>query len=148
MHPAIAQGFESTAGAARSFYAALKSEGEARWERTPAGERLWIMAAVVIGAGAGILVGLVLPTWAAATVTAFAGAAVLLPGVLWLWHALSLPGRSMLEFSALGWLVIWIAVALLGVAVQTQGLLPVGGEAEAAPAKKKSRKAKARKAAA
>lgn len=130
----------AAAESARAFSKALREEIGARWERTPGGERLWIMVGALIGAAGGIAIGLVMPHWAAATVTSFTGAAVMLPSASWLAHGLNLPGREMLNLSAGGWIAVWLAVALVGLAIQTQGLIPLGDNAheEPKPAKKRS----------
>ncbi|MBL0870675.1 MAG: hypothetical protein IBJ18_08875 [Phycisphaerales bacterium] len=130
----------AAAESARAFSKALREEIGARWERTPGGERLWIMVGALIGAAGGIAIGLVMPHWAAATVTSFTGAAVMLPSASWLAHGLNLPGREMLNLSAGGWIAVWLAVALVGLAIQTQGLIPMGehAHAEPKPAKKRS----------
>lgn len=130
----------AAAESARAFSKALREEIGARWERTPGGERLWIMVGALIGAAGGIAIGLVMPHWAAATVTSFTGAAVMLPSASWLAHGLNLPGREMLNLSAGGWIAVWLAVALVGLAIQTQGLIPMGEHAheEPKPAKKRS----------
>lgn len=138
--PGAGAELSAAAGAAQNFYGALRGEIGSRWEQTPAGERLWVLVAAVIGAGGGLIIGLVVPNWAAATVTAFLGAAIFLPGVVWLANSMELPGRAFLNLSAMGWTVVWAAVAMVGLAIQTQGLIPVSEEPK--PKKKKAKKAK------
>lgn len=124
-----------TAARAHNLVAALRAEADDRWQRTPAGERLWIMVAGVVGAVVGIILGILMPAWAAAAITSFVGAAVALPAAAWLMVALDLPGQSALNLSPLGWSVLWISAALLGLVVQSQGLIPVSE-----PASKPKRK--------
>lgn len=138
----------ATARQAREFWNSLSTDARSSWDRTPGAERLWIITAGLVGLGLGIALGIVMPNWAAATVTAFAGAAIFLPALVWLAHALSVPGREILNLSALGWAMVWVAVALIGVAIQTQGLIPIAagaGEGDAEPKAKKKTAGKRKK---
>jgi len=100
------------------------------------------MVAGVLGAVVGIILGILMPAWAAAAITSFVGAAVALPAAAWLMVALDLPGQSALNLSPLGWSVLWVSAALLGLVVQSQGLIPVSE-----PASKPKRKRAAKRAA-
>ncbi len=133
----------STAARARDVAVAIRAAAADRWQSTPAGERLWIMCAGVVGAGLGILLGILMPAWAAATVTSFTGSAVALPSAAWLMVATNLPGQSMLNLSPLGWTVVWVSVAVLGLVIQTQGLINVSEKPAKGKRKKAARKAEA-----
>ncbi len=130
----------TTAARAHDLTLAIRAAASERWQQTPAGERLWIMCAGVVGAGLGILLGILMPAWAAATVTSFTGSAVALPSAAWLMVATDLPGQSMLNLSPLGWTVVWVSVAVLGLVIQTQGLIPVSDKPAKGKRKKTARK--------
>lgn len=125
---------DSTAYKARELYRAASSQISTAWEGTPQPHRMWLIGSGVIGAGVGVLAGLALPGWAAAAVTSLVGAAVWLPAAAWLMHAFYLPGREHVTLAPVGWAVVWVVVAVIGIAVQTQGLMP-GGEKRAKKSK-------------
>lgn len=118
---------DSTAAKARDLYRAASGQVQTAWDATPQPQRMWMIGSGVIGCGLGVLAGLALPGWAAAAVTSLVGAAVWLPAAAWLAHAFYLPGRENVTLAPVGWAVVWVVVAVIGMAVQTQGLMPGGG---------------------
>ncbi len=115
---------DATSIKARQLYDQLRATFDQHWEATPQPQRMWIIGSAVLGAGAGVLAGLMMPLWAAAGVTSLVGAGVWVPSGVWLAHAFFLPGRELLGWSLAAWAIVWVVVALIGMAVQTQGLLP------------------------
>lgn len=109
---------------AQQLYLAGRAAIEGQWEQTPRPHRMWIIGAGVIGAGVGVIAGVLMPVWAAAAVTSLVGAAIWIPAGVWLAHAFYVPGREVLALSAAAWAIIWLVISGIGMAIQTQGLLP------------------------
>jgi hypothetical protein len=109
---------------AQQLYVTGRAALESQWEQTPRPHRMWIIGAGVIGAGVGVMAGVLMPGWAAAAVTSLVGAAIWIPAGVWLAHAFYLPGREALSLSPAAWAIIWLVIAGIGMAIQTQGLLP------------------------
>jgi hypothetical protein len=102
----------------RAFLETAWTEAKERWETRPPAQQTMIVGSAVVGAVAGIFIGLVMPGWGAAAVTAMFGAAVWLPCFVWLSGALSLPWLDALDRTPLQWLMVWGGASLVGMTVQ------------------------------
>lgn len=116
---------------ALAFLRELGQELSSRFDAYPAGSRLIISAAGLVGAGIGVLAGLVMPRRSAGAITAMLGAAVWLPSLFWLLQALDAPGHSFLAGLSPGsWAGLWLGASLLGIAIQWSGLVRASSDAD------------------
>ncbi len=107
---------------ARALASGLGEEFRSRWDTLDPRSQFIVALAGLGGAGAGFLIGLLLPGRSAAAATALLGSAVWLTGGVWLAGALDVPGREFLDRGPKEWLIIWLSVAGVGLAVQLQGM--------------------------
>jgi len=112
--PAAKQGIDE----ARGVVARLLNQVNELWDKTPEHLRQLLVAAAIIGALAGLLVGALLPKLCAAFVTAFGGSLLWLASGRILLTRLELPVNSALPDSVHIWLLIWLIVACAGLFIQ------------------------------
>lgn len=91
------------------------------WSQTPGRSRVILLAAVLVGSLAGLLVGQMMPNRAAAVLTSMGGSAMALFSGTWLARAFDAPFKSILEQGPAVWLGVWAVAVVLGIMVQLRG---------------------------
>lgn len=91
------------------------------WSQTPGRSRVILLAAVLVGSLAGLLIGQVMPNRAAAVLTSMAGSAMALFSGIWLARAFDAPFKGVLEQGPAVWLCVWAAAVVIGIMVQLRG---------------------------
>ncbi len=107
-------------GKTRAFLDRLAAQARAIWEGTTPRQQVILAGSTLLGACGGLLLGLAAPRRSAAIVSAMTGSAVMLASGTWLVFAFEIPGRGVLHRSPMAWITIWLAVAILGMALQSR----------------------------
>ncbi len=121
LDPDTRQAMQTAYGKTRAFLDRLAEQARAIWESTTPRQQTILAGTTLLGACGGLLLGLAAPRRSAAIVSAMTGSAVMLASGVWLAFAFEIPGRSLLDRSPMAWITIWLAVALLGMALQSRG---------------------------
>lgn len=94
------------------------------WAKLTTRQQAVIVLSTLVGAGAGLVAGLIFPKRSSAALTALLGAAVWLPAAAWLLIALDTPLKGSMDQPAIVWLGVWGALAAIGLALQMTVLRP------------------------
>lgn len=100
----------------KSYAEKLVNAGKELWQSTPESIRPMLIAAMVIGALLGLLIGALVPGLSASVVTAFGG------GMLWL-SAVRIGAERFAEGAFMPettrtWLVLWLVLSVIGLCIQ------------------------------
>jgi len=91
------------------------------WRSVPSVAKGWVIGLGLLGALAGGLAGLFMPTKAASILTSAAGAALWPAGALSLAEALNLSWPKFSMMPPLAWVMTWVVLTFVGVAIQASG---------------------------
>ncbi len=114
----LTEEFEQHIEQFRNFARRLIDGVQQSWARTPERIRPFLLAAAVLGALLGILVGAAVPKLSTTVVTSFTGSLIWLASLRVILERIVPGGADWLPESGRSWLAIWAVAAVIGLFVQ------------------------------